>query len=1362
MDGIQATSAAVAAENLPGAHKDFDRGYTPPISGLLVRTVVPSPLVRWILPARIRHKNKNDVVFISDRSIEVKEYLGDSLREVITKDDFDSTIRAARVIGTPPIPLTAKKPNDLDAIIKEEEVDEASADSMELDVFASPEVPPQILVLAMESGSKDKLLFLFAYYDLSHRIRFLSFEHPLLYHKRYAERLGKLVAVDPRSRAMAVAATSGSFIVYTLKSMAQLREEVESPAGLLQDKFVPVLGERLMKLDGIILRIEFLHPRREDEYHVILLVVISMGERIKLRVYDWDSSKDLQTIKTGGDLLVKANKKCPLLLIPFTMTTGFILVSEDAMAVYWNIMTGSIKSDRLRLEHQDIKEPGSSRKMPLFTSWARPTRREDWNLENDAFYLCREDGSVKFVEFHRDNLPRLTKSEVGGISINVDTAFAVLDDDGIGKYHMGGRSYDMLVAAGDMSGGILMRFEARKWPEPQQSIPNWAPMMDFCTAHVAPDLESDAARPSVSYESQIHGHERLFGCFGRGKDHGAVGEIQTGVEASSRINFEVNSGITGMWILPDVSGSPNSTCVLMTDPEDMTTLLRIQNNGSSAEEIVDFEDLCGIDLDSVTLAAGSTLANIVIQITKRSMRALSPTLGSRFIHTFERETIKLAHIEGQSSAVLVATNNNFLHYGEFFITNREIALSWEADQNSPFSLSSEASCVYLVKVEQYMFAFVGTTAGQLHLFSVGLETGFLLILTRDFHEEFGICDSIAVIARDSETKAWPLMAVVCGLRNGSVHSFFFDAIDNNVMLELTEFRSLGTTTVTIRSDASSCSGPGHLCSRALVSCAEDICRLYYQPSRLASKQTVIHSVIQSIWLSALDQPGFRQSSIMCIAQSDPWIFDRDSVSGLLFCINDSRLHLTELDYGLRSSPIVRKMPVPGTPSRIIFSRLVNKLVVAFTTIRVRESQDNRDRERSRKTRLLFPTLMFLDPNGRHMQDLQEPPYGISDLSTSNPQKLPLGVPKNIGPSGTKVLGLMEWRPSVLGKEFPLLVVNTLRARRDGRADSGSIQVYHITRGTPNIVVIELKHNISFDKPVYSLASYGASSLVFCSGTTLCLRTMTDVDGVLKWILMPSYELNTRAIHISVREPYIYLSTASNSVMVFKVEDTLLVPQISDASGRPGFHHLLVPSHSLILATNMEKTVMGLWQSPEPPLDNSSRTVFEAVLPESIRKLCEGAIKPPWLTIPETSPKAIIGSSMDGSFHHFKLLKEETWRLLRFIQNMAERNRTICPHTYAEPPATHIEPSVREKCMDIKGDLLYRLLDRGPPDTAALLRDMLEKEPDPDRRGYDFDTREARQQRFFDIVDIALEPTSLQDRIEAVVGFLRREILLPVL
>ena len=568
--------------------------------------------------------------------------------------------------------------------------------------------------------------------------------------------------------------------------------------------------------------------------------------------------------------------------------------------------------------------------------------------------------------------------------------------------------------------------------------------------------------------------------------------------------------------------------------------------------------------------------------------------------------------------------------------------------------------------------------------------------------------------------------------------------------------SLGSTTVTVKSDASSCFGPEHFCSRAIVSCAENFCRLCYRPSQWGSYR----AVIQSIWLTALNELDFKQSSIMCFAQSDPWIFDRDNISGMLICIDNSRLHLTELDYGLQTSPIVQRMSVPGTPSRITFSRLINKLVVAFTTIKIRESRDNKGKKQSQKRRLLYPTLMFIDPNERYPQHHRDQQLDASDLSTSTSQRLPLGVPKVIGPSGMKILGLTEWTPSVLGKSFPLLVVNTLRARRGDRDKTGTIQIYNIARAAPDIMIIDLKHNIPCDKPVYSLASYGACSLVFCSGTTLCLRTMEAVDGVPRWVITATYELRTTALHISVREPYIYLSTNTNSVMVFKVVETSLVPQISDISGRPGLHHLLIPFSSLLLATTMEKTVVGLRHSLTLPLNNSSHTVFEVVLPGTIRKLYRGNIRPPWLTTPEGSLTVVIGSSMDGSFHQFEVIDPDTWRLLRFIQNMAERNETICPHTYAEPPQLHIEPVPTEKYMDINGELLYRLLDRGTPDTATLLRAILEVTPDSVRRGYDFDTWQARQKRFFEIFDVLVK-TGSQDRIEAVVDFLR-ETLQPVL
>ena len=40
----------------------------PPSIGILTRTLVQSPVIRWIIPARIRNKDKNDVIFIGVRT----------------------------------------------------------------------------------------------------------------------------------------------------------------------------------------------------------------------------------------------------------------------------------------------------------------------------------------------------------------------------------------------------------------------------------------------------------------------------------------------------------------------------------------------------------------------------------------------------------------------------------------------------------------------------------------------------------------------------------------------------------------------------------------------------------------------------------------------------------------------------------------------------------------------------------------------------------------------------------------------------------------------------------------------------------------------------------------------------------------------------------------------------------------------------------------------------------------------------------------------------------------------------------------------------------------------------------------------
>ncbi|GME23857.1 Cleavage/polyadenylation specificity factor A subunit [Neofusicoccum parvum] len=157
-----------------------------PVVGLLSRTVLQSPVVNWIIPARVRNREKNDVVFIGEDFIQLKEVLPNAhLEHVSTKADFGSRIRSARVFGEPrkfihpPMTEKAQIPLEMDW-------DEA--------------VPPQILVLTLES---QELLFLFARPKPDGSVEWKESCIPLSPDASLLEQPGKHLAVDPRSRALA-------------------------------------------------------------------------------------------------------------------------------------------------------------------------------------------------------------------------------------------------------------------------------------------------------------------------------------------------------------------------------------------------------------------------------------------------------------------------------------------------------------------------------------------------------------------------------------------------------------------------------------------------------------------------------------------------------------------------------------------------------------------------------------------------------------------------------------------------------------------------------------------------------------------------------------------------------------------------------------------------------------------------------------------------------------------------------------------------------------------------------------------------------------------------------------------------------
>ena len=175
-----------------------------PSLGILTKTLVRSSVINRIIPARIRHKTKNDVLFISTNSVTIKEAKGDyTLEEIATKCDFDSTIKSARIIGERR-QLTKhdynhrllEKGNHLDdTLTHEDDGSVYGGDPLHGAALDRRELPPHILVLALESN---QLVFLHTVCGRSGHPEFWSFRMALPAPTSPLQSLGELIAVDPK------------------------------------------------------------------------------------------------------------------------------------------------------------------------------------------------------------------------------------------------------------------------------------------------------------------------------------------------------------------------------------------------------------------------------------------------------------------------------------------------------------------------------------------------------------------------------------------------------------------------------------------------------------------------------------------------------------------------------------------------------------------------------------------------------------------------------------------------------------------------------------------------------------------------------------------------------------------------------------------------------------------------------------------------------------------------------------------------------------------------------------------------------------------------------------------------------------
>ncbi|KAL8803278.1 MAG: hypothetical protein Q9200_006282 [Gallowayella weberi] len=1274
-----------------------------PVLGLLTRTVVRSPVVRSIIPARVRHRSKNDVVFVYDDAIVIKEILGGerigedpfrdiSLGEVIEKRDFDSPILVAKIWGLPREPKVPQFPGRLWGRRSDTYRSQSPVETKP-EPFHDNEIPPQILVLSLVSRT---LMFLFAYHDVHGRVHFLSNTWRLPAQAEQIEELGRHLAVDPRSRAIAVGAHQNRVTIYTLKGMDQIKSEVQKPEGLDAKEFKPILEERHTEVDGAILKVEFLHPSKGDEHRVILLLVVALGTKTRLVRFEWDCRSGLSELERKPNQALPDSERIPLLLIPLTYGTSFALVCEHHITVYRDILTGNARGETGQLEHYEPpEEPSGSTTPPIWTQWARPMRStERAQPAMDNIYLCREDGVVRYIDIGENSTPMMASyHEAGILKANLSGAFAILD--------LGNESNDLLVAAGAIGDGGMWYFRPRKALDLVGTFRNWTPLRDITAARVKSPNSNLVGMNGQLFERT----ERLFACSGRGPRHSVLTEVRTGTEAvkSGRavdLGELAEQGILNMWALPDQSNTGIYLMISHAADTDMILLPSLDDLEPQATNKTE-----EFDLNVRTIAAGSTAEGYLIQVTPSSINAIAQHHGILPLSWKPKEaSITLASIMTVRSrttvllSVLQKSDGFYLHQGHFGTQNGRIAFD-ELDQ--PILLPSEASSASLHWIGDLLVAFVCTLKGTLQVYTAEPGSCFSLYFEFSFTDSDAICDSIAMLITDFQLlndEVEEGCMLVCGFRNGVVETLWFDggtkgkhkehgSVFGGQRLSLCERLEIGMTDVKVITDATRS-------SRAFLVCEQSLYTLEYL--RGASRTNL--GVVNKVWLTDPNSPPFQQGSLTCFTQASTSIPQGYSkfAAGSLFYLAGSNLVLADISSSPMAEMVPRRLPLMSTPTTILYSERLNSLVVLYTTVAIDTTGHIAARRERSQRRTLHPAVAIIKPETELLRPKQDEKDMLNVLDATEVLL------------GEKFLGLMEWFPTDGSKQYHLIVVHT--EVEQSRSQEATCRLLFFKPIVNDVGEISLKPKIRLEHKaeIRAIASYGDSSLIYGCGDDIVLRTL-DMNSKKKFKPIVKLTLRSPAIHISVDGLSIHVSTELHGHHIIAVEFNRLVPRWADRVSRTEAHHLVVPHMSLVMVVDLECRVSGLWQPTKAQLDRTAPLLFEAVLPRSITRLCR-ITRPFWQNKHSEliQSEAIIGTCEDGTIYQLSLLNEVSWRLLAFIQNMAMREPRICPHGKRRAHQQRIESlSVKDGNSHIDGDILIRFLER---DGKRLLSDML-GEPD---------------------------------------------------
>ena len=555
--------------------------------------------------------------------------------------------------------------------------------------------------------------------------------------------------------------------------------------------------------------------------------------------------------------------------------------------------------------------------------------------------------------------------------------------------------------------------------------------------------------------------------------------------------------------------------------------------------------------------------------------------------------------------------------------------------------------------------------------------------------------------------------------------------------------------------------------------------------------------IRRIWITDEKDSEWQQGQFSAIAiaenpeTSSPLLEESE-----LVCVDRNYIHVATIDHAGGPKNVHRRLYVDGSPARAVYSKHLRKLIVLnnrVSIIRPPRTVDGRARVGKRAVQ---PLITFIDPDGTCGGSLDDDGMEVdhddlwdnischhqSRIKRQNDCETPPYEP------GERFLGVTEWFPKLEDKEFHMLIVNTIIKAERNRPATGRLLLFSV-QVVGDHIKLSLKKETSHRAPIYAVTAHpNRTSLVLHCGEELCvLRLETSPTGPKSEAAVKA-QLRSPARHITIEVPYVYVSTAGDSLAVFHEKHDSIEYSFSDTVARQCLHHINIPcpGFRLIITADMGGSITGLWQPPYPPrIDSSLPTLFEASLPQATIRL-QAVTLPIWLRNrdalgdsedPEKTQREwvsgqrfLIGTSACGAMTQHMLLQSHRWPFLRFLQNLAERSPIICPFRHG-PTMRHLDPArtTKPETRAINGDVLMRLLDSGG---GELIWSLMNKPPVPEERYLDFDSVEERWARFKELFIQFLTTTGdssgeelfgkNDERLEKTVVMALRKILVSVL